>query len=326
MKKIIGLLLITTLFNACDDGDITIENINLESVQPKKCSVNNIIYKYKDNESLIFEIKDLTDFNKAFVNEVNTTYETIDNSTVKFLYRTYGGIVSDDNFCGTILSLTPALSQEWIATQGTVEITNTAVKSEDPTTKATKITGYKHAIVFRNLSLQKPDGSSQQYDEFVFGNYTTLPTYTLPFGFNKEDLSVSTCIGDTSLFNISGSEVFRLQFDATTYSELFPTTSVLGTKSALLTDSNLLTYSLFSGAISNEYFCSTTTPATPTRLENWTGLNGIANSSGIIEVVTTELGIQFKHTVLLKKVTLKKGSSDFYLGDSYELGSFITIN
>jgi hypothetical protein len=33
----------------------------------------------------------------------------------------------------------------------------------------------------------------------------------------------------------------------------------------------------------------------------------------------------FKHTIVIKKATLKKGNSEFSLGDSYIYGEFLTF-
>ena len=51
MKKIIGLFLITTLLNSCDDGDLTQENINFDDVAVQKCTQNSLLYKLNENEA-----------------------------------------------------------------------------------------------------------------------------------------------------------------------------------------------------------------------------------------------------------------------------------
>ena len=72
--------------------------------------------------------------------------------------------------------------------------------------------------------------------------------------------------------------------------------------------------------------CSTSPPDFPAVTQEWNAVAGVENVSGIIEVTTNTDGlggVGFRHIVRLKKVTLKKGNSDFYLGDDYLLGSFI---
>jgi hypothetical protein len=49
----------------------------------------------------------------------------------------------------------------------------------------------------------------------------------------------------------------------------------------------------------------------------------VANTSGIIEVTTT---FGTGTTLYLKKVKMKKGNSDFILGDNYIYGELLTTN
>ena len=43
-------------------------------------------------------------------------------------------------------------------------------------------------------------------------------------------------------------------------------------------------------------------------------------------LLKTAFGNGFKHTVVLKKVKMKKGNSDFILGDNYIYGELLTTN
>ena len=70
MKKIIGLFALLLLVNACDDGDITIENIDLTDVQPKYCTETGILYKFSGNQALIAEFSD-NDYDRVFKNDVS---------------------------------------------------------------------------------------------------------------------------------------------------------------------------------------------------------------------------------------------------------------
>ncbi|MNR61797.1 hypothetical protein D3C85_1836440 [compost metagenome] len=70
-----------------------------------------------------------------------------------------------------------------------------------------------------------------------------------------------------------------------------------------------------------DYFCQTTTPILPTVSEEWLGRTG-----GVIEVTTTTSGPNtFKHTIVLKNVTLEKDNSNFQLGNNYKYGELQTI-
>jgi hypothetical protein len=60
--------------------------------------------------------------------------------------------------------------------------------------------------------------------------------------------------------------------------------------------------------------------------QQWTAVSGVTAVSGIIEVTTTTNGpTAFKHTIVLKKVTLKVEST-FLLGDNYAYGDLLTTN
>jgi hypothetical protein len=76
------------------------------------------------------------------------------------------------------------------------------------------------------------------------------------------------------------------------------------------------------GVLTDDYFCKTTVPVLPSVSEEWNAING-----GIIEVTTIKNGTSaYKHTIVLKNVVLKKGNSDFKLGDRYAYGDLITSN
>ena len=114
--------------------------------------------------------------------------------------------------------------------------------------------------------------------------------------------------------------------DVADYNTLFESTETpIGTpRTALISATNKLSYRLYSNAITNAYFCASPTPLTPTLKQEWDAINGIAATSGIIEVTTTALLTGFQHTIRLKKVTLKKENSEFSLGDDYLFGTLIT--
>lgn len=316
MKRILGILSVLLLITACDDGNLTVENIDFTDVAVQKCSDKDILYKVKDTEMLILAIP-----TSVFVNDEtpeNTPIETtIDNNNIQVFYRQYNGTVSADNICPTIPAATPNLTEEWFVTSGIVQFTSTAVKSVNATTGVTQITGYKHYIVLKNITFQKPDGSTQFYETYPFGNYTT-PATALAFGFNDE-ADKSTC--DNRIFNFNSSEAFIL--DLADYDNLFQNTVTTTPRTALVSSTNKVVYRLYSGIINDAYFCATTLPTTPTLTQEWMAENGVADVSGIIEVTTTTFGSGFLHTIHLKKLTMSRGNSDFYLGDDYLYGSFV---
>jgi hypothetical protein len=315
MKRFLGILLFAFVLNACDDGDLQVENIDFEEITANRCSSKDVIYKIKDSEMLLMEIPIET----SFLNEQTPENSPITlpiSSTVKVKYRQYNGSISADNICPTIPDANPSLQEEWNAVAGTIQITTTTIKSTNETTGLTKITGYRHYIVFKNITFEKPTGV-QTYETYVFGNYNTTAA-TLPLGFDNE-AQKSSC--DNRVFNISGSEL--LMFDTENYSTLFENSVTTTPRITLINSSNKLSYKLYNNVVTDTYLCSSPTPTAPTLLQEWNAVDGVENVSGIIEVTTSTYGTGFQHTVRLKNVTLKKGNNDFTLGSDYLFGSFI---
>lgn len=314
MKRIVGLLVFAFLLNGCDDGDLIQETINFEDVSTQSCSTNGIIYKLKDNEALILEIKDVVFPTETSVQELDIS------GTNRVLYRFYNGTVTNATICETIPPATPTVIGQWTATGGTIVITTTAVKPLNPDDNSTTITGYNHNITFKNITFDKGNGT-QVYETFVFGDYQIAAT-PLPFSFNK---TLEQCTTSKQLYDYNSSEALILDIDASLI--VNAVTPLNEPRTGLISDTtNKLTYRLFSGLVTGDYFCNATFPTTPAFSEEWIGVAGIANTSGIVEVTTTTNGSGFRHTVVLKKVKMKKGNSDFILGDAYIYGDLLTTN
>ncbi len=105
MKKILSFITLALLFNSCDDGDLIQENISFEDAKPAKCATNNIIYKIKDNEALIFDASGI-----IFPSEEGSQEITI-NTTNRVLYRFYNGALTPATLCETIPPATPVVSK-----------------------------------------------------------------------------------------------------------------------------------------------------------------------------------------------------------------------
>jgi hypothetical protein len=322
MKRILGLLVVVLFLNACDDGDLTVDTIDFADVPVQKCSQKDILYKISDNKMLILAIPATT-----FVSDETPDNDPIEvqiSGNIDVVYRQYNGTPSQDNICDIVTAATPNLSEEWNATSGTILITSTAIKTVNSTTGITQITGYRHYIVFEDIVFLKPDGTTQTYagNSFVFGNYNATQS-PLAFGFDDE-AAKSTCIGDNRIFNFNSSETFVL--DLADFATLFQNEVTTTPRTAYISATNKVVYKLFSGTINNDYFCTTPVPSTPTLSQEWTANDGDSTTAtGIIEVSTTTSTPGFyQHTIRLKKVTMTKGNSDFYLGDDYLYGTIIT--
>lgn len=319
MKRFLVVLVCVLALNSCDDGDLTIENIDLDTAVTKSCSDNNVIYKLNKQEALLLEIP-----NTLFTNEPtedgNPTLIDINNTTIRVVYRFYDGLVTSDNICNTIPPPTPIVTNQWTTNSGKIQITTTAIKTINALDNSTRISGYNHNIAFKNITFIKSNGT-QVYETFPFGDYVTA-TNTLTFGFDK---ALELCADSKQIYNYTSSEALTLDIDPALIVNTVtpintPRTGLIGI------NTNKLKYrSYANGVLTPNYFCTTPIPSLPLVSEEWSGIAGVSNSSGIIEVTTTTNGpTSFKHTIVLKKVSLQKGNSNFSLGDNYLYGELLT--
>ena len=321
MKRVFSLMIFILLLNGCDDGNLTLETIDFEDAETKSCSDNNIIYKLKENEALLLEIPK-TEFVNEPTDPDSPKVIDIDNSTYRVVYRFYDGAVAEDNICNTIPPAKPYTVDQWIASSGKIEIATTTNTTAGTIAGSTVITGYNHRIVFKNITFAKTNGT-QVYETFVFGDYIT-PSTPLPFGFDK---TLEQCPDKKQVYNYNSGEALTLDNIESTL--IVNEETPLNTPRIGLIGSvkNKLIYRLYSnGVLTPSYFCNTIQPALPTVSEEWNGVNGVANLSGIIEVTTIKSGTTaFKHTIVIKNATLTKGNSSFKLGDIYTYGELITF-
>ncbi len=166
MKKLIVLVASIFVLQACDDGDITLESFNFDTVSIQECPDNNLIFKINGDEMLLINIPEAS-FTNEETPDGNPRTVNI-NSTNQIIYRIYSGTVTSSNICTTIPSATPIVKNEWNATGGTIEIITDALYASDGIT----ITGYNHNIKFVNVNFS---GSSNSFSftEYNFGNYET---------------------------------------------------------------------------------------------------------------------------------------------------------
>ncbi len=317
MKKLFGLLSLLFLINSCDDGNVAVQDISFENATGAICG--NLAYKIKGNEVLIINFADI---NKAFFDDQTITKKPItlniaDGNSVT--YRAYNDVPTASNFCGALPPASPIVVEEWIATGGTIEITSTISKTITATSGNTNqetIDGYNQLIILRNVTFKKPNGD-QFYEEFRFGtikkNYSQL-NFDL---FKVEPIekcggiiyNLTSKIGATNLISIDN------------ISELTPNeiTPVGSPRIAVISTNTNLYYRVFEGLNLTNYKCKTSYLTTdPTLKQEWKA------SSGSIEVNTEKIGAIYIHKVSLKSIKLKKGNSEFNLGDDFKLGKIET--
>ncbi|KAF2331703.1 hypothetical protein [Flavobacterium ginsenosidimutans] len=323
MKKYAALLLFALFLNGCDDGDLTVDTIDFVDADSQACDpeTNTLIYKLKTQEALLLQMPE-----GKIVNDPGTYSYPIDSKgtgSYRVVYRAYDGTVATANICGTIPPSTPKVTEEWIATDGVIEITTSQDERDISTNPddGSRIHGYNHTIIFRNITFNKPAGD-QTEEKFDFGTYTTsitpadLTFKTNPNGSAYECDEVSRVYNYNNSFYISIDDIDPALIVNT------PTNGVPRTSLITATQNKVYykTAKAETGSITPAFICSKVQPASPAIEETWTGQLGVAATSGIIEVTTTLTGQVYEHTIVLKNVILEKDNSHFRLGSSFVLG------
>lgn len=320
MKKFLILALITIFATGCDDGIIKVENLDFADSVTQSCG--NLVFKLNDNEALLISLPEAA-YNTAFTNKPTAVGVPIlipINSDNRVLYRFYDGTVSSETVCNVIPPINPKAQDEWIGISGNIQITTTAIIEPNTDLEGgQKISGYKHQITFKNITFQK-EGGNQFYDTFVFGVFQQS-VQPISFVFDE---NLEKCTSSNLIFNIAGSSAFTLNIDPNLILSQV-TTIDLPRVGYIEADKNILKYTKFAAVVTSNYYCGTTVPTVPAILETYTGVIGVTNLSGIIEVTTTTNGTGFLHEIHLKKVTLTSDLGvSFLLADDYFYGQLIT--
>lgn len=337
MKRFFAFFLLVVVFSSCDDGDLTQVSFEFDDSDAKSCpniSENNFfIYKKQGNRALIIQLPQ-----SKFLNQVSAdlatqpTPLTINNSSIKLIYREYSGEVTDNTFCSSIPTADPVVVKEYAATAGEITITTTAITSEPDANGATSIDNFLHTLVFKDLKFDLGDANNQINESFAQVTYKTKATTFLNFAGLPSLLS---CPSDkTFLFKYKADPIITTESQALTLDlsdsdAAFLFSNDAGPKTRLLSAENKLTHLFFNTTtffLTNDYFCTIPTPATPAIIDAYTAQNGVENQTGIIEVTTLASDNGFKHTIVLKKVRLVKGSLKKEMGDEFIFGEFETTN
>lgn len=330
MKKYACLLFFALLLNGCDDGDLTVDSVNFDSVTPQSCdTINRLIYKLKSQESLLLQLPPNSIKNDVTVPGTPIIYniDSNGNGSYRFLYRAYDGTVATANICGTIPPKTPNVTQEWVAISGQIVIISTQDFETDATTGATKITGYTHNINLKNVTFSKPSGIDQVQEDFPFGNFTTKLLNPVAISFT--DSNAGYCEIAKKIYNDNGtSAVIIKNFDDTLIKNEEtppgqPRTRVINATAT----TNNVTYETYAGTLpdkTSDYFCAGQTSSPPVN-STWVANTGSStNQTGIIEVTTTLETNVFRHKVVLRSTTFQKGNSTFTPGTTFLIGTFTT--
>lgn len=329
MKHFFAFLLLAVVFSSCDDGDLTQVSFEFDTTVAKPCNTNTgnfFIYKTQDRRALIVQLPE-ENFQNRITADLATQPPalTINASSVRLIYREYSGTVTSSTICSAVPEANPTVVLEREATEGKITITTTALKSEPDANGATKITGYLHTLTFNDLKFGLGDGNTQINEAFTQVTYQTTPT---PFTNFAGVTGLFSCENATSrLFKYLDKQALVLDLSNASAAYLF--SNEAGPKTALISNNNKLSHVFFNTentSLTNDYFCTNPTPATPAVSDIFVAENGVENQTGIIEVTSLPSTNGFKHTIILRKVRLAKGSLKVEMGDAFIFGEYETTN
>ncbi|NHF61214.1 hypothetical protein FK220_017815 [Flavobacteriaceae bacterium TP-CH-4] len=143
MKRLLFICWPLLLLN-CDDGDLQIETLDFDSVDPQSCETvvveaENVLFKINDDEALILELAANTLKNEVDVD----TVEIGSSQPANIVYRIFSDQVDTDYFCASIPPTSPVVIDEIPAENGLIRITTT---TEDSIT-------FSHQINITEISL-----------------------------------------------------------------------------------------------------------------------------------------------------------------------------
>ncbi|WP_224489984.1 hypothetical protein [Robertkochia flava] len=132
MKRLLAIFT-AVIISSCDDGDLTLERLNFDESAVETPCGELLLFKIGESrkESLMIELQgETTEIFSSLPTNGNSRRYTINNNSVKALYRIFEGDVNRNYFCNAIPPTEPQVIEEWYATGGTVEIV-TSLEEDD---------------------------------------------------------------------------------------------------------------------------------------------------------------------------------------------------
>lgn len=131
MKKILILLILCSLFQSCDDGDIIITTFNFEDAELKSCGqLGNFVF-YKINPDAQESLSLKLGISDSLYNEEGTKPYTLDGTNNFVNYRTYNGELDASYFCSSVPPTVPIVTVDYLAASGTAEFTTTYIYDDN---------------------------------------------------------------------------------------------------------------------------------------------------------------------------------------------------
>ncbi len=159
-------------FFSCDDGDLQIETLDFDSVNPQNCGTlvaenpeGYVLFKINGDETLILELP-----STALKNEVASNIESTVSTTgsTKVTYRIFDATVTNDYFCSSVPLTTPVITEEIPAEAGMVIIS----------TSTTDDITFSHSIQLSEISLLT--SANTRITDLRINDFGTITTMVTP--------------------------------------------------------------------------------------------------------------------------------------------------
>jgi len=129
MKQVLYLGLLA-LMMSCNDGDLSIETIDFDSVDIRTCesavtTQSSVFFKINDDETLILTLQSGVLRNEVSESEIESNVPGQSQLT----YRIFSDQVSNDYFCDAIPPIEPMVVEEINAESGSVFVNTVALDS-----------------------------------------------------------------------------------------------------------------------------------------------------------------------------------------------------
>ncbi len=148
------------------------------------------------------------------------------------------------------------------------------------------------------------------------------------FNFDPAAAINSCSVNNGLFFKVKNNEALILKTPITTFANTV--TPANSPRTLVINSTNQVIYRSFISIISTSYFCSTLPPATPSVTEELYASDGIAGTSGLIQVTTTQIlnpttnaVTGYNHYVVFKNITFSNGVNSFTY-ENYVYGNFVT--
>ncbi len=132
MKNIFIIFAISSMFFACNDGDIIVTEFDFDELNLNNCGGPGGYTFFNNNNSAAAESisLNLTTSEVLFLESGIQEYE-LNSNTNTVNYRKFSDDVSDDYFCSNIPPISPTVTLEFLGESGIAELTTTVSKLDD---------------------------------------------------------------------------------------------------------------------------------------------------------------------------------------------------